>query len=515
MDCGLFQGGRQTELRNFNTALYKPGEVRAVVITHAHMDHSGLVPRLVKAGYRGPIYASEATADLLGILWQDAASIQEHEAAWKSRKNSRLGQPPVEPLYGLEDAEEAARLLRPVPFGREIGLAPHLTMESFPAGHILGAASCLVRQTAGPGPATALFSGDIGRIGQLIIEDPATPPKADLIFMETTYGNRLHKDLPASIEELVGVVNLAWRDGGKVLIPAFAVERTQELIVLLARAWHEGRIPKQMPVILDSPLAIGASEVFLRHPELYDEETRAMIGRGHTPDAMTSLRVSRDGESSRRINEMREPAIIIAGSGMANAGRILHHLKHNLWRPECHVVFVGFQAQGTTGRRLVEGAKSVKLFREPVEVRASIHTIGGFSAHADQAELIGWLRPQIHPDLTVALVHGEQATTLAFQQKLAEVFPDLRTLVPSWLETLEVEGARVSGLLAEGPEAEIPEAPEAPETAPAAERAAQSLKKRLDRLHDEMLRRSAPVDPGRLAALEDLLNRAEELILRP
>lgn len=509
LDCGLFQGGRQTELRNFNTALYKPNEVRAIVFTHAHMDHSGLVPRLVKAGYKGPVYASEATADLLEILWQDAAHIQEHEAIWKSRKNKRQGQRPVEALYDKEAALEAATLLKGVPFGREMDLGGGLSLETFPAGHILGAASCLIRSKSGTGASTALFSGDIGRKGQLIIEDPATPPKADIVFMESTYGNRLHKELGASIDELVDVVNQAWKDGGKVLIPAFAVERTQELIVLLTRAWHEGRIPREMPVILDSPLAFSASEVFLRHPELYDEETLDMIRLGHTPGKFETLRATKNNVESQKLNDMEEPAVIIAGSGMANAGRILHHLKHNLWRPQCHVVFVGFQAQGTTGRRLVEGARSVKLFRELVEVRAKIHTIGGFSAHADQNELIEWLRPQVHPGLTVALIHGEESAMMAFKTKLAEVFPGLRTMAPSWLETLDVTKLHVEA----APPLEVPvyEAPVAPITPETSE----SLKRRLDRLHAQLVGRGAPIPPDRLAALEELLNRAEELVLRP
>jgi metallo-beta-lactamase family protein len=509
LDCGLFQGGRQTELRNFNTALYRPKDLRAVVLTHAHMDHSGLVPRIVKAGYRGPIYASSATCDLLEILWQDAASIQEHEAQWKSRKNSRQGQRPVEALYDQEAAAEAAKLLKPVPFGEKVDLGGDLSLMTMPAGHILGAASCLIREEGAGGGAAVLFSGDIGREGQLIIEDPVIPPRADLVLMETTYGNRLHKELGASSDELVEVINQAYKEGGKVLIPAFAVERTQELVVLLTQAWHEGKIPKAMPVILDSPLAIGASEVYLKHPELYDQETRAMIEKGHTPFNMETLRVTKSNDESQKINQMRESAVIIAGSGMANAGRILHHLKHNLWRKECHVIFVGFQAQGTTGRRLVEGAHSVKLFRETVEVKAKIHTIGGFSAHADQGELIEWLRPQIHPNLTVALIHGEESITMAFKEKLAEVFPDLKAMAPAFLETLEVGNLKVASL----PALEVPaEEALAPPVPP---EASKSLKKRLDRLHAQLEGRDSPMPPERLADLEALLNRAEELVLRP
>jgi metallo-beta-lactamase family protein len=302
MDCGLFQGGRQTELRNFNTPLYRPGDVSAVVLTHAHMDHSGLVPRLVKAGYRGPIYATEATCDLLEILWQDAAMIQEHEATWKTRKNKRQGKSGLDPLYSKKDADNAAGLLRPIPFGKDVGIGGDLSVEAMPSGHILGAASCLVRAKEGGKTTTVLFSGDIGRKGQLIIEDPAIPPEADLVFMETTYGNRRHKAIDASMDELVLAINEAFQDKGKVLIPSFAVERTQEIIVVLTKAWHEGRIPRGMLILLDSPLAVGASEVFLKHPELYDEETRKMIKRGRTPWSIGSLKIIKNVAESKRIN---------------------------------------------------------------------------------------------------------------------------------------------------------------------------------------------------------------------
>ncbi|MDR1658671.1 MAG: MBL fold metallo-hydrolase [Deltaproteobacteria bacterium] len=512
VDCGLFQGGRQTELRNFNTALYRPKEVQSIIITHAHIDHSGLVPRLVKAGFRGPIYATAATAELLSALWQDAASIQEQEALWKSRKNSRQGQPGVEVLYDREAALEATDLLKSVDFFSEIEIAGGPILRLIPAGHILGAAGAHLtvrRQEVGHKTAeTVFFSGDIGRKGQLIIKDPEQAPKSDLIFMETTYGNRLHKDIETSSEELVGVINQAWSEGGKVLIPAFAVERTQEILVLLTLAWHEGRIPKEMPVFLDSPLAIAASEVFLNHPELYDQQTHDMIERSQTPFNMSSLKITRDNEDSQKINQLNGPAVIIAGSGMANAGRILHHLKHNLWRPNCHVVFVGFQSQGTTGRRLVEGAATVKIFREPVTVGAKIHTIGGFSAHADQNELLDWLRPQVHSKLTVALVHGEETGTLAFQAKLKEVFPALPSLVPRWLETLDVSVPMDT-------EAKPEVVEEISETPPVTEAEVYSLKSRLDRLYAQILERGEPLSPERLASLEDLLNQAEEIALNP
>jgi metallo-beta-lactamase family protein len=468
------------------------------------MDHSGLVPRLVKAGYRGPVYASSATCDLLGILWQDAANIQQHEAMWKSKKNSRQGGAGVEPLYDLEAALEAAKLLEPIKFHEIKQIAPGLEAQLYTAGHILGAASVQFTVTEGGRKSKVLFSGDIGRQGQLLIEDPESPTNSDVIFMETTYGNRLHKGLDNSIEELVEVINLAYSQGGKVLIPSFAVERTQEILILLARAWHQGRIPKEMPIIMDSPLAISASEVYLKHPELYDRETQQMVSLGQTPMTMSSLKITRTSQESQKINETEKSCIILAGSGMANAGRILHHLKHNLWRPNCHIVFVGFQAQGTTGRRLVEGASMINIFRESIMVKAKVHTIGGFSGHADQNELINWLRPQIHENLTVSLIHCEEDGMLAFEAKLYEEYPKLKTIVPNWLQTLEVTAER----LALGPEAA---AAAAAEPTPAAE--VESFQNRLERLRRRYLQRKSPLAPERLALLENLLTRAEEIVL--
>ncbi|MDR1607229.1 MAG: MBL fold metallo-hydrolase [Deltaproteobacteria bacterium] len=508
IDCGLFQGGRQTELRNFNSALYKPQEAKAIVLTHAHMDHSGLVPRLVKAGYRGPVYSTVATSELLKILWLDAAHIQEHEAEWKTKKNKRQGQNKVEPLYTEEDALKANELLVPCPANEPVEIQPGFQVTLIPAGHILGAASVFVRALEDGVESKILFSGDLGRQGQLLIPDPQIPPPADLIFMETTYGQRFHKDLGASIEELVSVINQAYQEGGKILIPTFAVERTQEILFLLSTLWHANRIPKDIPIILDSPLATAASEIYVQNPHLFDQETKRLIKEGLTPLSMKTLQVTRSAEDSQKINDIQGPAIILAGSGMANAGRILHHLKHNLWRPNCHVVFVGFQAQGSTGRRLVDGAEMVKIFREPVLVKAKIHTIGGFSGHADQAELVAWLKPQLHPQLTVVLVHGEEAGTIAFEAHLNKLFPEIKTVIPQWLDTLETEGLRLA------PTLEPQEAPREEVFGELDGAWRDSFQNRLERLKALMANRERPLGPAELANLENLLSQAEEMVLR-
>ncbi|UQZ88702.1 MBL fold hydrolase [Deltaproteobacteria bacterium Smac51] len=504
LDCGLFQGGRQTELRNANTAVYDPKNVAAIVITHAHMDHSGLVPRLVKGGYRNPVYATEATCELLRVLWLDAANIQEQEAIWKSRKNQRQGKRGVEPLYTEDDARMAMTLLKPLSFYHPHEIVPGLTMRYCTAGHILGAASVHFTAVEDGHTRRVTFSGDIGRTGQLLMPDPSTPPETDTLFMETTYGNRLHKEMGPSVDELLEAVNTAWKENGKILIPAFAVERTQEILLLLAKAWHKNLIPRDMPIILDSPLATSALQIYTHYIELFDQETKSFLGDvGPNEKTLPTLRITRDAEESQKLNDIKGSALIIAGSGMANAGRILHHLKHNLWRPNCHVIFVGFQAQGTTGRRLVEGAKVVKIFREAVNVEAKIHTIGGFSGHADQNELLQWLGRQAHPGLTVNLIHGEAASTRAFYDLAKEKFPEVNMNIPSWLHYVALSTDE------EPDELEIPE-----EWKPLVEDKVvpASLLSSFERLR-EMATAASKLPPEQLAAVEDMVSRIEGVLL--
>ncbi len=504
LDCGLFQGGRQTELRNSNTAVYEPKNLSAMVITHAHMDHSGLVPRLVKEGYAQPIYATEATCELLRILWLDAANIQEQEAIWKSRKNKRQGKRDVEPLYTEEDARKAMTLLKALPLNQPSRIVPGLTARCFSAGHILGAASVhFTVEEDGAAPQTVAFSGDIGRTGQLLMPDPSELPPTDTLFMETTYGNRLHKDMGPSIDELLAVVNQAYKQGGKILIPAFAVERTQEVLLLLAKAWHSNQIPQDLPIILDSPLATQALQIYSRHINLFDDETKEFLNGEASLETLPTLRITKDAQESQKLNDIKGSAIIIAGSGMANAGRILHHLKHNLWRPNCHVIFVGFQAQGTTGRRLVEGAKVVKIFREAVNVEAQIHTIGGFSGHADQRELLLWLGRLVHPGLTVNLIHGEPVSTRDFYDLAQERFPEVHFNIPNWLH--------YAALAEEGPEDE--DVQEGMKIKSAKDDLlALSLIHRLERLQSQA-QGIGHLPPDQMALLENYLERAESILM--
>ncbi|MFH1139952.1 MAG: MBL fold metallo-hydrolase [Pseudomonadota bacterium] len=493
VDCGMFQGGRLIEQRNYSTGAYKARELSGIFITHAHIDHSGLVPRLAREGFEGPVFATTATCALLEILWLDAAHIQEMEAEWQTRKNTRRGRRAVEPLYEAADAEKAIRLLRPLELDRELTPLPGVSTRFVTAGHILGAASLHLSLEDRKGSYRVGFSGDLGRPGQLIIPDPQEMPRLDTVFMETTYGGRKHKSIDDSRRELLAVIQEAYRDKGKVVIPAFAVERTQEIIYTLARAFEQGLMPRDMPIFLDSPLAIKSTEIFRKFPDFFDSETKALLENGLTPMNLPNLKFTPTTEESQRINDFPGPAVIIAGSGMANAGRIKHHLKHNLWRPNCHVVIVGFQAQGSTGRRLVEGAERVKLFREDVAVKAKIHTIGGFSAHADQEELLNWLEPLIHPDLTVNLCHGEEASTMAFKKVAEERFPQAKFYVPRYRETLRVEPR--AGLMP--PSAEEPAA------------RVLDIRKRLIKL-EQLLAVAKGLDPEAAAAVETALEQAEK-----
>lgn len=506
LDCGLFQGGKQIELRNSDTAVYDPKNLTAMVITHAHMDHSGLVPRLVKAGYSGPIYATEATCELLRVLWLDAANIQEQEAVWKSRKNRRQGKRDVDPLYTEEDARAAMNFLKPLSFMQSHEIVPGLTLRYCQAGHILGAASAHFTAVEDGRSQTVIFSGDIGRTGQLLMPDPCQPPQADTIFLETTYGNRVHKELGPSVDEFLAAINSAYAEKGKILIPAFAVERTQEILLLLARAWHDEQIPRDLPIILDSPLATAASQVYARHVELFDEESRRFLADELSPRILPSLRITKDAQESQALNDIKGPALIIAGSGMANAGRILHHLKHNLWRPNCHVIFVGFQAQGTTGRRLVEGAKVVKIFREAVNVEAKIHTIGGFSGHADQNELLSWLEPLRRPGLVVNLIHGEATGTEAFHQLAQEKFPEIHFHIPTWLHYAALAEQE------EVPDQETMEILPTEAAGPIDEQSLSGLLARIERLKNQAQSLSHHLQPEHLASLEDYLELAEGVL---
>lgn len=450
IDCGMHQGNRTIEERNRNLAPYRPESLDFVILTHAHMDHAGLLPALAAHGFKGPIYCTTATADLLEVMLEDSAHIQEMEAEREAKKYRRRGlKHPPAPLYTVDDARRAARLLRPVDYHAPFEPAPGVRAVLHDAGHILGSGSVRLEVEEGGASTSLIFSGDIGRPDALIVRDPETPPPADYVFMESTYGDRNHKNEGESEAELAAAIAWAHGHGEKVIIPAFAVERSQEVLYCLLNVWRAGKLPEDMPIFLDSPLAIRATEIFTRHGELFDEAARALYHDADAAAFMARVNYTLSAQESMRINALDGPAIVISASGMCNAGRIRHHLRHNLWRPGASVVFVGYQAQGTPGRRLVEKAASLRLFGEEVASAARIFTINGFSGHAGQSQLLDWLAPLSgetdgrRPQ--VVLVHGEPRAQAALGALIKERF-GITPLVPDYFEQLTLEGRRVAGV---------------------------------------------------------------------
>ena len=415
LDCGMIQGGAIEEARNVDPFPFDVSSIDAVVVSHAHIDHTGRLPLLSARGYRGPIYAQQATVELLPVMLFDSASLQESDAERSNRRRAR-GEDAVAPLYTREDVQKMLQQVRPLPYHQRTSLFPGIEVNLRDAGHILG--SAIVELFADG--RTLVFSGDLGPKGTPILNDPETPPVADLVLMESTYGNRNHKDRADTVRELGGILDTAWRDGGNVLIPAFAVGRTQEILYWFARFWNEWNLSRWR-IFIDSPMAAKVVQIYDRHHELFDEDARKVWKGTPNPFRLPNLHATESLQESMAINQIRNGAIIIAGSGMANGGRIVHHLRHNIGRREAHVVFVGYQAEGTLGRRLVNGARWVRMYGEDYRVNAQCHTIGGLSAHTDQNGLLDWYGgiPQ-HPP--VVLVHGEDIAREALAGEIRERF---------------------------------------------------------------------------------------------
>ncbi|HJW46303.1 MAG TPA: MBL fold metallo-hydrolase [Lysobacter sp.] len=421
LDCGMHQGSPEAERRNADPFPFEPSQLDALIISHAHIDHIGRVPLLVRRGFQGPIYAQAATADLMPIMLLDAASIAESEAERANRRR-RNHEPEALPLYTREDVEAAMRLVKPLPYDQRSSVAPGIDIVFRDAGHILG--SCIVELFADE--RKLVFSGDLGPRNTPILRDLTTIDRADLVLMESTYGDRNHRDRAATIAELGDILDTAWKQGGNVLIPAFAVGRSQELLYWFARHWNEWNLSRWR-IFLDSPMATKVVKVYDRHHDLFDEDAKRIWASQPSPFKLPNLHFAETAQDSMAINRIESGAIIIAGSGMANAGRILHHLRRRLERRETHVVFVGYQAEGTLGRRLVDGARWVRIHGRDIRANAQRHTIGGLSAHADQGGLIEWYG-QIanHPPL--ALVHGEDKAREALAGELGERYGVTATL---------------------------------------------------------------------------------------
>jgi metallo-beta-lactamase family protein len=411
LDCGLFQGLKELRLRNWREPPFDPKSLDAVVISHAHIDHTGYLPLLVRRGYRGPIYCTPATVELLGVLLPDAAHLQEEEAE-RANRYGYAKHTPALPLYTGEDAQRALAQLKPLGYGGPFPVVGDITVTYRRAGHILGAATVDLKLGAGP---RVVFSGDLGRYDRPILPDPEPVPEADVLLLESTYGDRAH---PAGTdEELAKVVRETAQRGGGLLVPAFVVDRTQELLWLLKRLEEEKRIPV-LPVYVDSPSAVDVTEIYLRHAEDQDEEMRAEVSDGQRALRTKQCQFCRTVEQSKRLNDITGPVIIVSSSGMATGGRILHHLQHRLPDARTTVLLVGFQSEGTRGRSLQDGAKTLKMFGEQVPVRARVETIHGLSAHADQQETLRWLGGFTRPPGQTYLVHGEPEAARALAQAI-------------------------------------------------------------------------------------------------
>jgi len=418
LDCGLIQGGDHPDERNRLPFPFDAAHVDAVILSHAHIDHCGRLPLLYKRGFRGPIHTTAACRDLARILLADCAAMSEREAEREQRKRGQQGhRRPVEPLYTVDDAARTVELMRTVPYGRDVEIVPGVQVAFHDAGHILGSASVWLRLREGAIERRIVFSGDLGQYDSPILRDPEAAGAADLVVMESTYGNRAHRERADTLREFGEILRNASRDGGNVLIPAFAVGRTQDLLYEMSTHFDDWQLA-DWQIFLDSPMAIEASRVYWSHTELYDEEARAERLRTGDLSPLPNLKLCRTADESMAINKLHDGAIIIAGSGMCTGGRIVHHLKHSLSRPECDVVFTGYQAVGTLGRAIVERRPSVRIHGSPITVRARIHTLGGFSAHGDQADLLRWYSG-VQGRPPVWLVHGEADGAEGLQAALA------------------------------------------------------------------------------------------------
>lgn len=417
LDCGLIQGSRQDEARNRTPFPFDPAGLDAVILSHAHIDHSGRLPLLVRQGFRGAIYTHTATADLCRILLRDVAYLNENDTRLENRKRERKGLPPIEPLYTLKDVEAVLEHFQPLAYAERVEILPQVAIRLMDAGHILGSAIVEV-WLGGKHRHKLVFSGDLGRSGMPVLQDPATIKQADTVLLESTYGNRLHRDWQATQQEMAQVLQTATAGQGNILIPAFAVGRTQEILYLFAQHFDAWGL-SSWRIFLDSPLAIEATEVYARNCALFDDESSRLWREHRIEPLLPNLHFTRTPEESMRLNRIRKGAIIIAGSGMCDGGRIRHHLKHNVWRRDCHILISGFQARGTLGRALVDGAKRIRLWGETIQVAAQVHTIGGLSAHADQAALAHWYG-QIEGRPPVLLVHGEPTAKTALAEHLRQ-----------------------------------------------------------------------------------------------
>ena len=442
LDCGMFQGGPREEQMNFESFIYNPKDIDYLILSHAHIDHSGRIPKLVREGFNGKIYTTHATYDLCEIMLMDSAKIGMQDAEWENRKRVRKGLAPIEPLYNTNDVEESLKLFKPCYYNQEIKIDDTFTFRLQDAGHILGSAIVELFINEDGKTTKLVFSGDLGMPDRPILMDPTFIDEADYLIIESTYGDRDHPTYNDSTKSLIKIIEDTSQKGGTVVIPSFAVGRTQDLIYQLNSYYDKEGLEeyKKVPIYIDSPMAISTTKVFEKNSNLFDEAARKLILGGDNPFEFENIFYVRDVEESKRLNAVNYPKVIISASGMASAGRVRHHLKHNLWDSKNSVVIVGYQAEGSTGRKLVEGAKMVPLLGEEIKVQASIYSLQGFSAHADRSMLLNWIGNFKKLPKKIFLVHGEEKAIASLKSEIENKFKG-NVYVPDLGDSVELYAA--------------------------------------------------------------------------
>jgi metallo-beta-lactamase family protein len=435
VDCGLFQGGKKSEALNRPPTSPKQ-RLDAVLLTHGHLDHTGRLPLLAKRGHTAPIFATPATIEMTGLILRDSARIQAGDAERRNRKRARAGEPPQEPLYTPEHAEVVIQRMKPVPYNQTVKVAPGIQAIWAESGHMLGSASIQLLVEEDGRTKRVVFSGDLGPKGALILKDFEPFRQADMVFLESTYGDHDHRPFTQTVEEFVDIVKDTVEKRGKILVPTFAVGRAQLLTGLLAWMFRKKKV-RPFPIFLDSPMAIEATKIYAKHRELFDEGMTKFVAEKPLRADLKTMKMCATAEDSMKINDVAGPCLIMAGAGMCNAGRILHHLKQNLWKPDTHVLIVGYQGHGSLGRRLVEGEKLVSIHGEKVAVKAQVHTLGGFSAHAGQSDLLTWFSAIAPSKPRVILTHGEDGPRHALAAKIQQRYQVSATL-PAMHDVIEL-----------------------------------------------------------------------------
>lgn len=446
VDCGMFQGNSKIDALNEEEFPFNPADIDFVFLTHAHIDHSGRIPRIFVKGFKGEVITTKATAELCTIMLPDSGHIQESENEWINRKRARAGKPPVEPLYTYKDAVDSLKLFKSVSYGDVVRINDEIRVRFNDAGHILGSAIIEMWIVEDGEETKIVFSGDLGNSDVPILRDPSVIESADCLVIESTYGNRLHKEDEDRVEKFLNIVNETIGKGGNVIIPSFAVGRTQALIYELnkKKEVYDEKLKKlfETPVFVDSPMAISATEIFRRNLDCYDEEAREYVENGDNPLDFPGLIFTRSADESKALNDRKESAIIISASGMCDAGRIKHHLKHNLWRKESTILFVGYQAEGSLGRKLLDGAKKVKLFGEEIGVEARIEMIESFSGHADKDGLLEWIKGFNRKPKKIFIVHGEENASVELSNEINKSL-NIDTIIPDMGESYIVNAHNV------------------------------------------------------------------------